>query len=93
MNKMTESPILLVLSWYGCDVDTDKENNRGWIPVHCPFHSPDNRRSAGVNPRLGIFQCFACGRSGNAVALIMQEEDLDEEAARQYLIAELEISP
>jgi hypothetical protein len=42
----------------------------------CPFHS-ESRASFGVNPDKGVYNCFACGVSGNAIGYIMERDNID----------------
>jgi DNA primase len=46
-----------------------KELSSGWIMACCPFHQ-ENRPSFGVNKETGVYNCFACGASGNLADLI-----------------------
>ena len=49
----------------------------------CPFHN-EKSPSFNVNPRLGIFKCFGCGKSGDAISFVMEYEKLTyPEALRQ----------
>lgn len=36
----------------------------------CPFHA-DKKPSMNVNPQLGIFKCFSCGKGGNVITFLM----------------------
>ena len=36
----------------------------------CPFHA-DKKPSMNVNPHLGIFKCFSCGKGGNVITFLM----------------------
>lgn len=42
----------------------------------CPFHD-EKTPSFSVNPTLGIFHCFGCGKGGNAVTFVMEYEKVD----------------
>ncbi|MEX2268381.1 MAG: DNA primase [Acidimicrobiia bacterium] len=42
----------------------------------CPFHQ-EKTPSFGVNPTMGIFKCFGCGRSGDAITWVRETEHLD----------------
>ena len=42
----------------------------------CPFHE-EKTPSFSVNPALGIFHCFGCGKGGNAVTFVMEYEKID----------------
>ncbi len=41
----------------------------------CPFHS-EKTPSFVVSPSKGIFRCFGCGKSGNAVTFVMEQESI-----------------
>ena len=41
----------------------------------CPFHD-EKTPSFTVSPSKGIFKCFGCGESGNAIGFIMKHEQL-----------------
>ncbi len=41
----------------------------------CPFHN-EKTPSFVVSPTKGLFRCFGCGKSGNAVTFIMQHESM-----------------
>lgn len=36
----------------------------------CPFHA-DKKPSMNVNPQMGIFKCFSCGKGGNVITYMM----------------------
>lgn len=49
----------------------------------CPFHN-EKTPSFNVNPRLGIYKCFGCGKSGDAISFVMEYDKLTyPEAMRQ----------
>ena len=50
----------------------------------CPFHN-EKTPSFVVSPAKGIFKCFGCGESGNAVSFIMKHEQLAYPEALKYL--------
>ncbi|MGZ3864014.1 MAG: DNA primase [Bacteroidia bacterium] len=65
----------------------------------CPFHG-EKTPSFTVSPAKGIYKCFGCGKSGNAVNFIMDHESMTYPEALKYLakkynieIVEKEISP
>ncbi len=41
----------------------------------CPFHE-EKTPSFSVNPSMGIFHCFGCGKGGNAISFIMEYEKI-----------------
>jgi DNA primase len=53
----------------------------------CPFHQ-EKTASFTVNPERGIFHCFGCGESGNAIAFLMRHENLTFTEAARVLAAE-----
>lgn len=59
-----------VLKHYGADRVPEA---RGWTPMRCPFHE-DKNASASVNAEA--FHCHACGISGDAFKIIMEQEGL-----------------
>ena len=50
----------------------------------CPFHN-EKTPSFVVSPSKGIFKCFGCGKSGNAVGFIMEHEHYSFPEALKYL--------
>jgi DNA primase len=71
-----EVPIIEVLADYGYDVDTrggDREQQ-----FSCDLHGDgqDSKPSARVYPDNNQFFCFACGRSRDVLALVMEKEAL-----------------
>jgi DNA primase len=49
----------------------------------CPFHN-EKSPSFNVNPRLGIYKCFGCGKSGDSISFVMEYDKLTyPEALRQ----------
>ena len=60
-----------------------KRRGANWWGI-CPFHQ-DKRPSLAVSPSKGIFKCFACGESGNAVSFVMKHEHLTYAEALKYL--------
>jgi DNA primase len=53
----------------------------------CPFHQ-EKTPSFTVNPERGIFHCFGCGESGNAISFLMRHENLTFPEAARTLAAE-----
>ena len=51
-----------------------RKSGRGFIGL-CPFH-PDKKPSMNVNPDLGIFKCFSCGKGGNVITFLMDKQGL-----------------
>lgn len=50
----------------------------------CPFHN-EKTPSFIVSPAKGIFKCFGCGESGNAVGFVMKHEGFSYPEALRYL--------
>ena len=50
----------------------------------CPFHN-EKTPSFTVSPAKGIFRCFGCGESGNAVGFVMKHENMTYPEALKYL--------
>lgn len=50
----------------------------------CPFHN-EKTPSFYVSPSKGIFKCFGCGKSGNAVGFLMEHEHYTFPEALRYL--------
>ena len=42
----------------------------------CPFHD-ERTPSFGVRPEHGVYHCFGCGESGDAIKFVMETEGLD----------------
>lgn len=56
------------------------QGRREWLRMLCPFHAEDDP-SASVSHVHRRFRCHGCGVHGDAVALLMEEEDIDFRAA------------
>ena len=41
----------------------------------CPFHN-EKTPSFVVSPSKGVFKCFGCGKGGNAVTFVMEQENI-----------------
>ena len=50
----------------------------------CPFHN-EKTPSFKVSPARGIYKCFGCGKSGNAVNFIMESESVSYPEALRML--------
>ena len=58
----------------------------------CPFHE-DQTPSLSVTPSKGLFHCFGCGASGDAISFVQRIEDLDFHAALKRTAEFAGISP
>ncbi len=65
----------------------------------CPFHN-EKTPSFIVSPAKGIYKCFGCGKSGNAVGFVMEHEQMTYPEALKYIarkygieVVEKELSP
>lgn len=56
----------------------------------CPFHN-EKTPSFIVSPAKGIFKCFGCGKSGNAVGFVMEHEQFTYPEALKYLACKYNI--
>lgn len=65
---MNKPDMRVVLQHYGADRVPE---GRGWRAMRCPFHD-DSHASASTNGEA--FHCHACGVTGDAFAVIMQQE-------------------
>src|SRR5919106_3497931 len=52
----------------------------------CPFHS-EKTPSFSINPELGVFHCFGCQKSGDAITFVREVEHLDFVEAVERLAA------
>jgi len=57
----------------------------------CPFHD-ENSPSFSVNYELGVYYCFGCRVSGDAITFVREKENLDFAEAVEYLAAKANIS-
>ncbi|GAB1429640.1 hypothetical protein MASR2M18_04720 [Ignavibacteria bacterium] len=60
-----------------------KKQGRGLVGL-CPFHD-DRHPSMHVNPELGLFKCFSCGKGGNVITFMMEFHRLTFQEAVQSL--------
>ena len=67
----TRADVLEIVS----DVVQLKQRGRNYFGL-CPFHE-EKTPSFSVNPSLGIFHCFGCGKGGNALTFVMEYEKID----------------
>ncbi len=57
----------------------------------CPFHN-EKTPSFKVSPAKGIYKCFGCGRSGDAIDFLMGHENMDYVKAIRYLATKYNIN-
>lgn len=57
----------------------------------CPFHN-EKTPSFYVSPSKGIFKCFGCGKSGNAVGFLMEHEHYTYPEALRFLAQKYNIA-
>ena len=70
MSLVDDMPdIVAVLKHYGAN----PTRTSGQVNLKCPFHD-DTHSSASFNTRENIFNCFACGMSGNSLQIIAKQE-------------------
>ena len=50
----------------------------------CPFHN-EKTPSFVVSPAKGLFKCFGCGKGGNAVTFLMEQENMTYPEALKYV--------
>lgn len=50
----------------------------------CPFHN-EKTPSFTVSPTKGIYKCFGCGKGGNVVNFVMEQEHISYPEALKYL--------
>lgn len=51
-----------------------KRSGKRWLGL-CPFHS-EKTPSFTVNPELGLFKCFGCGKGGDLFSFVQQRENV-----------------
>ncbi|NJP50069.1 hypothetical protein HCJ93_08285 [Streptomyces sp. SBST2-5] len=66
-------PLAPILAHYGVDLHEGRWGNE---MVCCPVHG-ERRASMSVSVQKGLFHCFACGASGDAVKLVKLMEGCD----------------
>lgn len=57
----------------------------------CPFHS-EKTPSFSINPAMGVFYCFGCQKSGDAITFVREVEHLDFVGAVERLAARANIT-
>ncbi len=67
-----------------------RKSGAQWMGL-CPFHG-ENTPSFSVNYELGVYHCFGCGESGDAIDYVRNKQHLDFSGAVEYLAAKANIS-
>lgn len=62
-----------------------KRSGRQWM-ARCPLHG-ERTPSFSINPEKGVYYCFGCQRSGDAITFVRELEGLDFVAAVERLAA------
>jgi DNA primase len=52
-----------------------KRSGRQWM-ARCPMHG-ERTPSLSVSPEKGVYYCFGCGRSGDAITFVQEMDNLD----------------
>ncbi|MFT5201020.1 MAG: DNA primase [Candidatus Aldehydirespiratoraceae bacterium] len=52
-----------------------KRSGRQWM-ARCPMHG-ERTPSLSVSPEKGVYYCFGCGRSGDAISFVQEMDSLD----------------
>lgn len=62
---------------------TLKKVNSGYI-AKCPFHEDENE-SFTVSPKLNIYKCFECGKSGDSISFLQEHANMSTDEAFNFL--------
>ena len=62
-----------------------KRSGRNWM-ARCPLHG-ERTPSLSVSPDKGVYYCFGCGRSGDAITFVQEIDGLDFVGAVEALAA------
>ena len=66
------------------------QNKSGRFWACCPFHN-EKTPSFSVNPDKGFYHCFGCGKGGNAIQFVMEQEKMTFPEACQYLAEKVKL--
>jgi DNA primase len=66
-----EAPISSIIGYY---IPVSKKGAN--YESICPFHN-DTKPSLKINDQKGLFKCFACDASGDAIKFVMDRENLE----------------
>lgn len=69
-------------------VTLQNKSGRWW--ACCPFHN-EKTPSFSVNPEKGFYHCFGCGKSGNAIQFVMEQDKMTFPEACQYLAEKVKL--
>lgn len=69
-------------------VTLQNKGGRWW--ACCPFHN-EKTPSFSVNPEKGFYHCFGCGKGGNAIQFVMEQEKMTFPEACQYLAEKVKL--
>ncbi|WP_347273243.1 DUF927 domain-containing protein [Candidatus Kuenenia sp.] len=78
-------------SFYTKHIPKFEANGKAEVSCLCPFHD-DIHPSLSVNLEKGMFNCFACGKKGDAVIFLQLRYNLDKKGAMK-MISEEAVSP
>jgi DNA primase len=67
-----------------------KRVGTNWMGL-CPFHG-EKSPSFSVSAEKGFYHCFGCGKSGDAISFLMEQEHLDFVGAVEQLAAKVGIT-
>lgn len=84
--RIKESDIVSIIEAEG--VELKKEGGR--YKCCCPFHG-EKTPSFVVSPDRGMYHCFGCGRSGDAISFVMERRGMTFYEAVEYLAGRLRI--
>lgn len=60
-----------------------KKKGKDYVGL-CPFHD-EKTPSFSVSPTKGIYKCFGCGKSGDAITFLMESQKMDYQTALRWL--------
>lgn len=67
------------------------QNKGGRLWACCPFHN-EKTPSFTVNSDKGFFHCFGCGKGGNAIHFVMEQDKLTFPEACAYLAEKVDLA-
>lgn len=89
LDKIRRVPVINVAEHLGITLyGMGKENKR----CRCIFHD-DRHPSMHLNTKRNIFKCFACGKGGDVITLVMQQKGCDFQEACRWLTQEFCVVP